>query len=545
LGEVTATSDANGSFTFYSLIAGNYTVREILSLSDIGADVQASPGFDATDYLPPNGTWDLTTGTVSGDHNVTITNGSLSLNVGNHMLVPSMNVDKTVLSVTNGDDNGTPLNTADDRVNSAGDVINYRITVQNTGEVGLTGVTVMDQVQAYSSTAATFVSGDANSNSILDVGETWVYSASYTVTQADIDNNGGGDGDIDNVATGDTNQTPPDSDDASVQILRNPAIDVVKTVVSVTNGDNNGTPGDLTDDKVNSAGDVINYAISIANTGNVTLTGVTVTDKVEAYGATNATAVLGGDAVHNIGDINNDGELDVGETWRYTATYVVTQADIDAAASQFGGDGDIDNIALGDTGQTPPDSDDEDVPIVFLPHIDVVKSVVSVTNGDNNGTPGDLTDDRVNSAGDIINYSLTILNDGNVALTGVTMTDNVEGQGATNATAVTAGGFNVGDTDSDGVFDVGETWRYTASYTVTQADIDAALAVGGDGDIDNVAIGDTAQTSPDSDDAVVQVVSLASIDVVKSVVSVTNGDNNGTPGDLTDDRVNSAGDIIN
>ena len=34
--------------------------------------------------------------------------------------------------------------------------------------------------------AATLDSGDTNTNSILETTETWVYSATYTVTQADI-----------------------------------------------------------------------------------------------------------------------------------------------------------------------------------------------------------------------------------------------------------------------------------------------------------------------------------------------------------------------
>ncbi len=40
-----------------------------------------------------------------------------------------------------------------------------------------------------------------NGDNFLDVGETWVYTGTYTVLQADIDNNGGGDGDIDNTAS--------------------------------------------------------------------------------------------------------------------------------------------------------------------------------------------------------------------------------------------------------------------------------------------------------------------------------------------------------
>ena len=55
---------------------------------------------------------------------------------------------------------------------------------------------------------------------MLDVGETWTYTAAHTVTQAEIDSNGGGDGDIDNTATADSDQTGPDTDDASVPMTQ-------------------------------------------------------------------------------------------------------------------------------------------------------------------------------------------------------------------------------------------------------------------------------------------------------------------------------------
>ena len=43
---------------------------------------------------------------------------------------------------------------------------------------------------------------------VLEVGETWTYTGSYTVTQADIDSNGGGDGFINNTATVSSNELP-------------------------------------------------------------------------------------------------------------------------------------------------------------------------------------------------------------------------------------------------------------------------------------------------------------------------------------------------
>ena len=44
------------------------------------------------------------------------------------------------------------------------------------------------------------------------------------MTQADIDNNGGGDGDIDNTATADSDQTGRASDSAAVPLAQSPAL---------------------------------------------------------------------------------------------------------------------------------------------------------------------------------------------------------------------------------------------------------------------------------------------------------------------------------
>ena len=96
-------------------------------------------------------------------------------------------------------------------------------------------------------------------------------TGTYTVTQADIDDNGGGDGDIDNTATADSDQTEPESDSAAVPLAQSPALTIEKTVTGV---DADTTPPFLVD----AAGDVISYSILVTNTGNQTLTGVSVSD---------------------------------------------------------------------------------------------------------------------------------------------------------------------------------------------------------------------------------------------------------------------------
>ena len=148
------------------------------------------------------------------------------------------------------------------------------------------------------------------------------YTATHTVTQAEIDSNGGGDGDIDNTATADSDQTGTDSADASVPVEQNLALTIVKEARCRRH------------DRGCGGRDAINYTITVANTGNTTLTGVVVTDPNADAG----TIVRGADVV---GD--NDGLLEVGETWTYTAAHTVTQAEID---SNGGGDGDLSTTFL-------------------------------------------------------------------------------------------------------------------------------------------------------------------------------------------------------
>ena len=101
----------------------------------------------------------------------------------------------------------------------AGELINYTITVANTGNTTLTGVVVTDPyADAGSIVRGADVVGD--NDALLEVGETWGYTAAHTVTQAEIDSNGGGDGDLENTATADSDETGPDTDDATVPVAQ-------------------------------------------------------------------------------------------------------------------------------------------------------------------------------------------------------------------------------------------------------------------------------------------------------------------------------------
>ncbi|WP_057882455.1 DUF7507 domain-containing protein [Tsuneonella troitsensis] len=270
VGEVTATSGADGSFTFYGLLAGNYIIREV-----------------------PNGDWINTTG-VDGDHAVTITTGGVNatLVVGNFLPDPEIRIEKEVPSITGGVGGPNGLGGADD----AGDVINYDLLVFNEGNLGLTNIVVTDDNADPGSILATTVDGDGTNgqlgqvynvgdvdfDQILDPGEIWEYTAEHTVTQEDLDSGGndsadGADNDVDNTASvtgdwsflGDSGQVS-DSDSEDAPLLPNPEIAIDKVVVDVD--------GDGPDGTADAAGDVITYKVTVKNEGNITLTGVTVVD---------------------------------------------------------------------------------------------------------------------------------------------------------------------------------------------------------------------------------------------------------------------------
>src|SRR3954468_15042132 len=143
--------------------------------------------------------------------------------------------------------------------NAAGDVISYSITVDNVGDTTLTGITITDPLVSNLS----YVSGDADNDGNLDAGETWHYTASYTVTQNDLNTLGGGDGFIENIVTVDSAQTAPVSATVNVVVQSGASLEMTKTA-SVTS--------------VDSAGDVISYTLLVTNTGNIQLSGLHVDD---------------------------------------------------------------------------------------------------------------------------------------------------------------------------------------------------------------------------------------------------------------------------
>jgi uncharacterized repeat protein (TIGR01451 family) len=305
----------------------------------------------------------------------------------------------------------------------------------NTGNLDLTNVTLNDDLLGpIALVGLTDEDGDGDFDDLAP-GATATGTASTIVTQAQLDAGAA----ILNTATADSDETGPDTATESVGMVQNPALEIEKTADVAA---------------VNAAGDQIVYSYEVENTGNVSLTDLTVDDDL-----------LGAVALAGLSDTDGDGDFDdlaIGQTATGTITATVTQAEIDAGL-------DIVNTATADSDQTAPETAMESVTVNKDPALEVRK---------------DADVDVVDAAGDQIVYSYEVENTGNSSLIDVTLDDDILGPVAL-----------VGLSDEDGDDDdlaVGATATGTLTETVSQAQIDSNL------DIVNVASADADGVAPET-----------------------------------------------
>jgi trimeric autotransporter adhesin len=200
---------------------------------------------------------------------------------------------------------------ADGVADRVGDLINYTFAVTNLGNTAIANVQVSDPLTTNEAPVliSGFNAGDANRDNLLDVNETWQFSASHLLTQSELDAGTA----IVNTATATGTGAISDDDGASVMVIQLPSLSInTVTVYGAASGD--GLSGVI-------AGNSIGWRYTVTNNGNVSLSGVSVKDNAGTAATSDdlvATAVLSGGL--NAGDTNADGKLSVGETWQFTAS---------------------------------------------------------------------------------------------------------------------------------------------------------------------------------------------------------------------------------
>ncbi len=293
---------------------------------------------------------------------------------------------------------------------SVGDSITYTFAVRHAPTSDgspMNTLAVTDDVAG----PATLLSGDANSDNLLQLGETWIFTAGHVVSATDPEP-------LVNIATATANDREGDSlgdtDSHALAIDHSPVVTVDKSGPATA-----------------SVGDLVNYTFAVGHdvtSDGSPVSGITVDDSIV------------GPASYDSGD-DGDGLLETGETWTFIASYSVTTDGADPLLNTATVEGiDPDGDPLGDT-------DTHSLDVVYSPVLAVAKSGLAAAAVDQSVT-----------------YTFRVTHDATSdgsAVSAVSVLDDVAGA----ATYVT------GD-DGDSALELGEEWVYQAARTVLASDPD-------------------------------------------------------------------------
>ena len=253
------------------------------------------------------------------------------------------------------------------KYNKVGQIVTYTLTATNEGNITLHEVTVSDSpaLEGFKCTPAIPVSELAPGKSVTCTG-------THTITQEDLNN-----GSFKDTASATSKEaTAPKAED-TITAEQKPKLGLTKT-------DN------LKPAKYNKVGQVVTYTLTATNEGNVTLHEVTVSDSpaLEGFSCVPPIPVA---------------ELAPGKSVTCTGTHTITQEDLN-------------NGSFTDTGSasskeaTPPDAEDTITA--------EQKPKLGLTKTDN------LKPAKYNKVGQVVTYTLTATNEGNITLHEVTVSDS-------------------------------------------------------------------------------------------------------------------------
>ena len=328
---------------------------------------------------------------------------------------PAASVTKEVESIVR---DGKTIQLGADGKLKVGDEITYKITVTNTGNVTLSGLTITDTFNGYNKPEEDSQSlkwdGQANSWTAslkipaLPKGQENTYTYTYTVAEEDLGKK------LTNTATvegGGLPDKPEDEVELPVE-EKDPAAEISKKLAKIVRND--VEIEDFASDVELKVGDVITYEITVTNTGNVTLNDLTITDTfngAQKPGEHWQAAADGGWTY----SFTIEDPLEPGETYLETYTYTVVQADADNkltnSAVVTGDDLDPDD---------PPPQDEEEHEVKDDGKIKLQPADITIYMGGEAGYNGvlDGTDATTSNSLPVPGFYITLPNEVNQALDG-------------------------------------------------------------------------------------------------------------------------------
>jgi hypothetical protein len=206
-------------------------------------------------------------GNIMAQESITLTTGVVL--TGKIMaLTGSVTLDSDVILSSSVEETGSTtyrmsiVKTADATEVEVGDTVNYTITVKNTGRATLNGISVTDEMIGLDETIATLAVGDSS-----------IFTGSFVTLTAGV---------LTNTASA--------SDDQASYVIDSVSVTVVESTVVPVYSMSIVKKADASEVTV---GDTVNYRIIVTNTGNATLSGISVTDAMIGLNGTINTLAVG------------------------------------------------------------------------------------------------------------------------------------------------------------------------------------------------------------------------------------------------------------
>lgn len=302
----------------------------------------------------------------------------------------------------------------------AGAKLTYSFKLTNTGNVPINGISIDDELQGLSDIKMSY----SKTNGELAPGESATGTATYTLQLYDIANSY-----VTNTATATgknkTTGAAVTSNQArtTTQIARNMAMKLEKT----------SNPSSVkAADAI--SGKEIEYTFKITNTGNTTLSYLTINDEMKEIGTIN---------------LPENSYIDPGKSITATAKHKLTQTEINAGqvintATAKGGIPDI-GVSSNEATVTTP-----------------IEKPISKLTLEKTVDKSELAGDEVR-AGMTLTYTFKLTNGGNIPISNINIDDKLPG----------LSNIDIDWKGSDKTIPAGSSITGTATYNVTQEDIDA------------------------------------------------------------------------